>query len=80
MEKDAFYQFTQKTYPIHPIAMAVALYAVGGIPHLIWGMVSYFAWFWVMNCFGSKVDISEPGRSTEGSFNRRKCQGYVSCG
>lgn len=40
MEKEPFYQFIQKTYPIHPIMMAVALYAIGGFPYIVWGMVS----------------------------------------
>lgn len=41
MENDAFYKFIQKTYPIHPIMMAVALYAVGGFPYVVWGMVIF---------------------------------------
>jgi stearoyl-CoA desaturase (delta-9 desaturase) len=40
LEKDRFYQFVQKTYPIHPLMMAVVLYAAGGIPFIVWGMVS----------------------------------------
>lgn len=39
MEKDPFYNFIQKTYPIHPTMMAVALYALGGFPYIVWGMV-----------------------------------------
>jgi stearoyl-CoA desaturase (delta-9 desaturase) len=41
MENDAFYKFIQKTYPIHPIMMAVVLYAVGGFPYVVWGMVIF---------------------------------------
>lgn len=40
MEKDPFYKWIQKTYIIHPIMMAVALFALGGVPYVIWGMVS----------------------------------------
>jgi stearoyl-CoA desaturase (delta-9 desaturase) len=39
MEKDRFYQFIKKTYPIHPVMMAVALYAAGGVPYIVWGVV-----------------------------------------
>ena len=42
MENDAFYQFIQKTYPIHPIMMAIALYALGGFPYIVWGMVRLY--------------------------------------
>jgi len=40
MDKDPFYNFIQKTYSIHPIMMAVALYALGGFPYIVWGMVN----------------------------------------
>lgn len=39
LEKQSFYKFIHKTYIIHPIALAILLYAVGGMPFLIWGMV-----------------------------------------
>ncbi|XP_022155827.1 palmitoyl-monogalactosyldiacylglycerol delta-7 desaturase, chloroplastic-like [Momordica charantia] len=38
LEKQVFYRFMQKTYFLHPIALAVLLYAVGGVPFIIWGM------------------------------------------
>lgn len=41
MENDPFYKFIQKTYPLHPLAAAVALYAWGGLPYVVWGMVSH---------------------------------------
>lgn len=40
MEKDPFYKFMAKTYPIHVIGAAIAYYALGGLPFLIWGVVS----------------------------------------
>ena len=39
MEKDPFYTFIAKTYSIHPIMLAAALYALGGVPYIVWGMV-----------------------------------------
>jgi hypothetical protein len=39
MEKDPFYKFISKTYPIHPIILGAALYALGGFPYIVWGMV-----------------------------------------
>ena len=40
MEKDPFYKFMAKTYPIHIIGATIAYYALGGLPFLIWGVVS----------------------------------------
>ena len=67
MENDAFYKFIQKTYPIHPIMMAVALYAVGGFPYVVWGMVifstlrlvylSYSSLFSLESCSESAVGL-----------------------
>jgi stearoyl-CoA desaturase (delta-9 desaturase) len=39
LEKQPFYKFMQNTYFLHPIALGVLLYAVGGFPFLVWGMV-----------------------------------------
>lgn len=39
LEKQPFYQLIQKTYIAHPIALGVLLYAMGGFPFLVWGMV-----------------------------------------
>ncbi|XP_038880773.1 palmitoyl-monogalactosyldiacylglycerol delta-7 desaturase, chloroplastic-like [Benincasa hispida] len=38
LKEQVFYRFLHKTYLLHPIALAVLLYAVGGIPYVIWGM------------------------------------------
>ncbi|KAG6755554.1 hypothetical protein POTOM_041385 [Populus tomentosa] len=38
LEKQPFYKFMQNTYFLHPIALGVLLYAVGGFPFLVWGM------------------------------------------
>jgi hypothetical protein len=59
MENDAFYKFIQKTYPIHPIMMAVALYAVGGFPYVVWGMVIFSTLCLVYLCYSS---LFVPGR------------------
>lgn len=40
MERQAFYRFMRTTYILHPIALALVLYALGGFPFLVWGMVS----------------------------------------
>ncbi|XP_022153478.1 palmitoyl-monogalactosyldiacylglycerol delta-7 desaturase, chloroplastic-like [Momordica charantia] len=37
LKKQTFYMFIQKTYILHPIALSVVLYAIGGISFLIWG-------------------------------------------
>ena len=39
MDKQPFYKFIEDTYIAHPIALAALLYAVGGFPWLVWGMV-----------------------------------------
>lgn len=41
LEKQAFYRFLHKTYFLHLLLLAVLLYAMGGVPFLIWGMVKY---------------------------------------
>ncbi|KAK1298569.1 hypothetical protein QJS10_CPB14g01082 [Acorus calamus] len=38
LERQPFYRFLRETYLIHPIALAVLLYAVGGFPFIVWGM------------------------------------------
>ncbi|KAM7523025.1 hypothetical protein LguiA_012927 [Lonicera macranthoides] len=38
MDKQPFYWFMEDTYLAHPIALAALLYAVGGLPWLVWGM------------------------------------------
>lgn len=40
LEKQPFYRFMRSTYVVHPIALALLLYAVGGFPFIVWGMVS----------------------------------------
>ncbi|XP_050943368.1 palmitoyl-monogalactosyldiacylglycerol delta-7 desaturase, chloroplastic-like isoform X2 [Cucumis melo] len=52
LEKQIFYTFIHKTYLLHPIALAVLLYMVGGLPFVLWGMcvrivMSYHAIFMV---------------------------------
>ncbi|XP_023526900.1 palmitoyl-monogalactosyldiacylglycerol delta-7 desaturase, chloroplastic-like [Cucurbita pepo subsp. pepo] len=38
LEKQTFYRFIHDTYILHPIALAILLYFVGGTPFVIWGM------------------------------------------
>ena len=40
LQKQPFYRFLKKTYIIHPIALGALLYGLGGLPFLVWGMVS----------------------------------------
>ncbi|XP_061982868.1 palmitoyl-monogalactosyldiacylglycerol delta-7 desaturase, chloroplastic-like [Populus nigra] len=53
LEKQPFYKFMQNTYFLHPIALGVLLYAVGGFPFLVWGMgvrtVLVFHITWLVN-------------------------------
>ncbi|CAM6102672.1 unnamed protein product [Calypogeia fissa] len=51
MEKDPFYRFIQKTYAFHPVGMAVALYALGGAPYVIWGMAVRSVWVYHITWF-----------------------------
>lgn len=39
LEKQIFYRFIRKTYLLHPIALAIILYVIGGFPFFIWGTV-----------------------------------------
>ncbi len=40
MEKDGFYQFIQKTYPIHLTMMIMVFYVVG-VPYIVVGEAPY---------------------------------------
>lgn len=51
MEKDPFYNFISKTYPIHPAMLAVALYALGGFPYIVWGMAVRTVWVYHITWF-----------------------------
>ncbi|CAK9309919.1 unnamed protein product [Citrullus colocynthis] len=42
LEKQRFYRFIHKTYWIHPLALSVLLFALGGVPFIIWGMCVRF--------------------------------------
>ncbi|CAI9286476.1 unnamed protein product [Lactuca saligna] len=39
MDKQPFYRFLRKTYILHPLALALLLYARGGFPFIVWGVV-----------------------------------------
>ncbi|KAH7547407.1 hypothetical protein FEM48_Zijuj01G0306400 [Ziziphus jujuba var. spinosa] len=53
LEKQPFYKFIQNTYIVHPIALGVLLYVLGGFPFLVWGMGVRIAWVyhitWLVN-------------------------------
>ncbi|KAI7986498.1 hypothetical protein LOK49_LG14G01740 [Camellia lanceoleosa] len=53
LEKQPFYRFLQRTYVVHPIALAVLLYAMGGLPFIVWGMGVRVVWVyhitWLVN-------------------------------
>ncbi|XP_059457809.1 palmitoyl-monogalactosyldiacylglycerol delta-7 desaturase, chloroplastic-like [Corylus avellana] len=53
LQKQPFYRFLQRTYAFHPIALGVLLYALGGIPFLVWGMGVRIVWVyhitWLVN-------------------------------
>lgn len=40
MQNDPFYNFIEDTYMLHIAAMAAVLYAAGGFPFIVWGLVS----------------------------------------
>ena len=39
LEKQSFYRFLRSSYLVHPFALGALLYAAGGFPFLVWGMV-----------------------------------------
>jgi fatty-acid desaturase len=45
LEKQSFYRFIRSTYMVHPFTFGVLLYAIGGFPFLVWGMVCKFLSF-----------------------------------
>jgi len=53
LQKQWFYRFLEKTYPIHIAASFVALYAFGGLPALVWGGALRTVWVyhvtWLVN-------------------------------
>ncbi|XP_050230932.1 palmitoyl-monogalactosyldiacylglycerol delta-7 desaturase, chloroplastic-like [Mercurialis annua] len=53
LEKQSFYKFIKQTYIMHPIALAVLLFALGGVPFLVWGMGVRIVWVfhitWLVN-------------------------------
>ncbi|KAF6162537.1 hypothetical protein GIB67_003083 [Kingdonia uniflora] len=38
LRKQLYYKFLRSTYLVHPIALGVLLYALGGFPFVVWGM------------------------------------------
>jgi len=48
---DPFYSFIKKTYPLHPLLFACAMYAWGGLPYLVWGVAVRTVWVWHITWF-----------------------------
>lgn len=46
-----FYRFLTKTYALHVIASAAVLYALGGLPWLVWGFCVRTAWVYHVTWF-----------------------------
>jgi len=46
MERQPFYRWIEETYPLHIMASAVALYAWGGFPYVVWGLAVRAVWVW----------------------------------
>ncbi|XP_023525371.1 palmitoyl-monogalactosyldiacylglycerol delta-7 desaturase, chloroplastic-like [Cucurbita pepo subsp. pepo] len=44
LQKQGFYRFLRKTYILHPTALAIVLYATGGLPFVVWGMGVRLVW------------------------------------
>jgi fatty-acid desaturase len=51
LEKQSFYRFIRSTYMVHPFTFGVLLYAIGGFPFLVWGVVWKFLSFQYFCCF-----------------------------
>ncbi|KAK9078255.1 hypothetical protein SSX86_002312 [Deinandra increscens subsp. villosa] len=53
LEKQPFYRFLRTTYIVHPIALALLLYTIGGLPFIVWGMGVRIVWVyhitWLVN-------------------------------
>jgi fatty-acid desaturase len=46
-----FYRFIERTYGLHVLAMFAALFAVGGLPALVWGGALRCAWVYHITWF-----------------------------
>ncbi|XP_042049410.1 palmitoyl-monogalactosyldiacylglycerol delta-7 desaturase, chloroplastic-like [Salvia splendens] len=53
LEKQPFYKFLQNTYIFHHVALGALLYAMGGLPFIVWGMGVRTVWVyhitWLVN-------------------------------
>ncbi|CAI0556617.1 unnamed protein product [Linum tenue] len=51
MKSQAFYRWLRRTYVFHPLGLALILYALGGLPYIVWGIgvrvvgVYHATWF-----------------------------------
>lgn len=51
LEKQPFYRFIKNTYILHPLALGILLYAVGGFPLIVWGMGVRTVWVYHITWF-----------------------------
>ena len=51
LAKQPFYTFVQKTYAWHALGSLALLYAVGGLPALIWGGAMRLVWVYNITWF-----------------------------
>ncbi|XP_074312649.1 palmitoyl-monogalactosyldiacylglycerol delta-7 desaturase, chloroplastic-like [Silene latifolia] len=53
LERQPFYRFIRSTYILHPLALGLILYALGGFPYIVWGMGVRTVWVyhitWLVN-------------------------------
>lgn len=51
LEKQPFYRFMRSSYILHPLALGVVLYVLGGFPYLLWGMGVRTVWVYHITWF-----------------------------
>lgn len=51
LECQPFYQFLKKTYPLHMVASLALLFALGGLPALVWGGALRLVWVYHVTWF-----------------------------
>ncbi|CAN1235683.1 Palmitoyl-monogalactosyldiacylglycerol delta-7 desaturase, chloroplastic [Linum perenne] len=53
LKSQAFYRWLRNTYVLHPLGLAILLYALGGFPYIVWGMgvrvVASHHFTWLVN-------------------------------
>ena len=66
-----FYRFLTDTYILHVLASAAVLYALGGLPWLVWGFCVRTAWVWHVTWFvNSAAHVWGSQRYATGDLSR----------